>query len=96
MLRQGLATSPIACNSDMVRSDGLNLREGKFRLDIRKNVLSEIAERHWHKLPRELGESLSLGVSNKHGDVALKDMVSGHGGDGLMVGLGDFRGLFQP
>jgi len=22
--------------------------------------------------------------------------VSGHGGDGLMVGLDDFRGLFQP
>jgi len=27
--------------------------------------------------------------------VALRDMVSGHGGDGLMVGLGDFSGLFQ-
>jgi len=29
-------------------------------------------------------------------NVALRDMVSGHGGDGLMVGLGDLRGLFQP
>jgi len=23
-------------------------------------------------------------------------VLSGHGGDGLMIGLGDFRGLFQP
>ena len=28
--------------------------------------------------------------------MALRDMVSGHGGDGLMVGLGDLSGLFQP
>ena len=25
-----------------------------------------------------------------------EDMVSGHGGDGLMVGLDDLSGLFQP
>jgi len=29
-------------------------------------------------------------------DVALRDMVSRHGGDGLMVGLDDVSGLFQP
>ena len=29
-------------------------------------------------------------------DVALRDMVSGHGGDELTVGLDDLRGLFQP
>jgi len=29
-------------------------------------------------------------------DVALRDMVSGHGGDGLMIGLDDLRGLSQP
>ena len=28
-------------------------------------------------------------------DVALRDMVSGHGGRGLTVGLNDFRGLLQ-
>ena len=28
--------------------------------------------------------------------VALRDVVSGHGGDGLTVGCGDLRGLFQP
>jgi len=28
--------------------------------------------------------------------VALRDMVSGHGGDGLTVGLDDLTGLFRP
>ena len=31
----------------------------------------------------------------EHGDVAVRDVVSGHGGDGLMVGLDDLGGLFQ-
>ena len=37
-----------------------------------------------------------LEVFKNHVDVALRDMVSGHGGGGLVVGLGDLRGLFQP
>ena len=41
-------------------------------------------------------ESPFLEVFKKRVDVALRDMVSGHGGDGLMVGLGDLSGLFQP
>ena len=40
--------------------------------------------------------SPSLEVFKECGDVALRDVVSGHGGDGLMVGLDDLSGLFQP
>ena len=40
--------------------------------------------------------SLSLEVFKECGDVALRDVVSGYGGDGLMVGLDDLSGLFQP
>jgi len=29
-------------------------------------------------------------------DVVLRDVVSGHGGDDLTVGLRDLRGLLQP
>jgi len=28
--------------------------------------------------------------------MALRDMVSGHGGNELVVGLGELCGLFQP
>ena len=47
----------------------------------------------WHKLPRKVMESLSLEVFKKHGGVELRSMVSGHGGDGLKVGLDDISGL---
>jgi len=33
----------------------------------------------------DMVESPSLGGFRKHGDVALKDMVNGHDGNGLMV-----------
>jgi len=47
---------------------------------------------HWHRLPREVVESASKDCAH----LALRNMVSGHSGDGLMVGLDDLSGLFQP
>jgi len=48
---------------------------------------------HWHRLPREVVQSLSLEVFRHRGDVALRDVVSECGGDGLTVGPGHLRGL---
>ena len=66
--------------------DGINFFEAicKFhqeslRLDIRKNFFSERVVMHWHRLPREVVDSLCLGLVEKGGDVALRDVVSGDG-----------------
>ena len=48
------------------------------------------------QLPREVVESLSPEVLKIHGDVALRNVVSGHGRGGLEVGLDGLSGLFQP
>ena len=63
-------------------------------MDIRKKFILEGVVLHWHRLPMEVVESPSLEVFKKL--VILRDMVSGHSGDGSIFELDDFSGLFQP
>jgi len=44
---------------------------------------------HQHRPPRKVVGSPSLEVFKNRGDVALRDVVSGHGGDGSVVGPDD-------
>jgi len=78
-----------------MRGNSLKLHQERFRLDVRKKV-SGRATTQWHRLPRELVKSPFLHIFKSRVDVALRDVGSGHSGDGLTIGLGDLSGLFQP
>ncbi|KFR03903.1 hypothetical protein Y956_04828, partial [Nipponia nippon] len=55
--------------------NGFKLKEGKFRLDIRKKCFTQRVVRHWNRLPREAVDAPSLAVLKARLDRALSNLV---------------------
>jgi len=61
--------------SDRTRGNGSKLKEGRFRLDIRKKFFNMRAVKHWKRLPREAVDAHSLEVFKARLDGALSNLV---------------------
>jgi len=61
--------------SDRTRHNGFKLKEGRFRLDSRKKFFTMRAVKHWHRLPREVGNAPSLETFKVRLDGALSNLI---------------------
>ena len=61
--------------SDRTRGDSFKLKEGRFRLSIRKNLLAMRVVKPWHRLPREMVDAPSLETFKSRLDGALSNLV---------------------
>jgi len=60
--------------SDSTRGNGCKLKEGRFRLDIRKKFFPVRVVKPWHRLPREAVAAPSLAVLKASVDGALSTL----------------------
>ena len=60
---------------DRMRDNGFKLKEGRFRLDVRKKLFTVRVVRYWNRLPREAVAAPSVAVFKARLDGALSNLV---------------------
>ncbi|KFR11088.1 hypothetical protein N306_02496, partial [Opisthocomus hoazin] len=55
--------------------NALKLKQGRFRLDIRKKFFTMRVVKHWHRLPREVVDAPSLETFKARLDGALSNLI---------------------
>jgi len=60
---------------DRTRGNGFELKEVRFRVEVRKRFFTGREVRHWHRLPREAGDGPSLEAFQVRLDGALSNLI---------------------
>jgi len=60
---------------DRTKSNGFKLREGRFRLDIRKKFFTMRVAKPWNRFPSAVVEAPSLGAFKARLDRALRNLI---------------------
>ena len=62
-------------DSDRTNGNGFQLRQGRFRLDIRRRFFTQRVVTHWNRLPKQAVDAPSLEAFKARLDVALGSLV---------------------